>query len=121
MNGTSFHAANLVLAMALELIAFAAVGYGASHLTDSTALGALLAAAAVLTSVVLWGLFAAPRARYRHPLGVLAVKALIFAAAAVAPAVNGHPILGIALGSAVALKALALVGTWERDQASRRA
>ncbi|MFC9296113.1 DUF2568 domain-containing protein [Streptomyces sp. NPDC057011] len=47
--------------------------------------GVLLGTATAAAAALLWGLFAAPRARYEVPLPVvLAVKALVFGAAALA-------------------------------------
>lgn len=111
MSTRPFVAANLALALALELAAFSAVGYGAFHLAGSTLAGLVLAAGAVIGSAVLWGLFAAPRAPRRHPLALITVKTLAFGAGSAALAINGHPILGVLLGTAVALNALALHGT----------
>ena len=108
MSAKLFVGANLALALVLELSAFAALGYGAFHLADSAELGVVLAAAAVLVSAVLWGLFAAPRARHRSPWGVLGVKVVVFAAGTAALLLDGHLLLGVVMGAAVALNALAL-------------
>jgi hypothetical protein len=111
MSTWPFVAANLAVALALELAAFSAVGYGAFHLAGSIPAGLVLSAAAVIGSTVLWGLFAAPRARHRHPLAVITVKAFVFGGGSAALTLNGHATLGVVLGSVVALNALALNGT----------
>ena len=111
MSARLFVGANLALALVLELSAFAALGYGAFHLADSAEPGVALAVAAVLGSAVLWGLFAAPRARHRSLPGVLGVKVVVFAAGTAGLVFDGHLLLGVVMGAAVALNALALHGT----------
>ncbi|MFE2250149.1 YrdB family protein [Streptomyces lavendulae] len=81
----AFRPANDLLAFLLEvaaLLALAVWGYEwGGHLVVGAVLGAVVAGAAA----VLWGAFAAPRARYPVPLpAVLAVKALVFGSAALA-------------------------------------
>ncbi|MGO4461457.1 YrdB family protein [Streptomyces sp. M-16] len=81
----AFRQANELLAFLLEvaaLLALAVWGYEwGGHLVVGALLGAVVAGAAA----VLWGAFAAPRARYRVPLpAVLAVKAVVFGSAALA-------------------------------------
>ncbi|MCW2916472.1 MAG: hypothetical protein JWN52_4540 [Actinomycetia bacterium] len=56
----------------------------------------VLGVGAPLVAAVLWGLFAAPKAKFKVPLaGVLLVKALVFGAAAVALYALGRHGLGI--------------------------
>lgn len=111
MSTKPFVGANLALAFLLEVAAFAALGYGAYHLADETALGIVSAVVAVLLAAVLWGAFAAPRAKYRRPGAVLAVKVLVFVAGVVALIGNGHLLLGVILGVAIAGNAVALRGS----------
>jgi hypothetical protein len=89
--------ANEVLAFVVELLALAALGYWGLKLR-----GVFLGIALPVLAIVLWGLFAAPRARYRIPLaGQLAVKALVFGASVVGLFATGHPVLGTVFGAVV--------------------
>ncbi|WP_395366261.1 YrdB family protein [Streptomyces sp. YH02] len=79
------HALNEVLAFLLELAALAVLAWWGWESAESIAPRLLLAVAAPTAAAVLWGLFAAPKARFRVPVaGVLAVKALVFGAAVAA-------------------------------------
>ncbi|MBP2586400.1 hypothetical protein J3A78_006878 [Streptomyces sp. PvR006] len=79
------HPLNEVLAFLLELAALAVLARWGWGSAESIAPRLLLAVAAPVAAAVLWGLFAAPKARFRVSLaGVLAVKALVFGAAAAA-------------------------------------
>lgn len=83
------------LAFLLEVLALVALGYWGWHTGSGTPVKVLLVIGVPLLAAVLWGLFAAPRARFRVPLGaVLAVKALVFGAATAALYATGHPVLG---------------------------
>jgi hypothetical protein len=81
--------ANDALAFFLELLALAALAY------LGWTLGSWPAAIALpLIAIVLWWLFAAPRARITVPLAVkLAVKTLVFGGAAVGLFATGHVVL----------------------------
>jgi hypothetical protein len=82
--------ANEVLAFVVELVALGVLGYWGLK-----AGGVVLAAALPVAAAVLWGLFAAPRARYKVPLAVqLAVKVVVFGASIVGLLATGHPVLG---------------------------
>ncbi|MEE1816094.1 YrdB family protein [Streptomyces sp. SP18ES09] len=84
--------ANEGLAFLLELAALAALAWWGWEATENTAPRLLLAVAAPALAAVVWGLFAAPKARFRVPLAaVLLVKALVFGTAALAPAGLGRP------------------------------
>ncbi|MFD6418948.1 YrdB family protein [Streptomyces sp. NPDC060194] len=107
------HAINEGLAFVLELIAFAALARWGWASVDATALALLLAVAAPGAAIVLWGAFAAPRARVPLPLaGVLAVKAVVFGAAALALLAVGRP--AWALGFAVVVTVNTLLATLDR-------
>ncbi|MGW0389556.1 YrdB family protein [Streptomyces sp. NPDC003042] len=87
----AFALLNDALAFLLEvaaLFALAVWGYRqGGGLVGGVLLGTVVAAAAAL----LWGAFAAPKSRYDVPLpAVLAVKAVVFGAAALALAGLGH-------------------------------
>ena len=88
-----WYGANEVLAFLLELAALGFLswwGFGAGH---QGALRILLGVGTPLLACVVWGLFAAPRARLRPRLPlVLVVKALVFGGGAAALYGVGHPV-----------------------------
>lgn len=78
----------------LVLVALCAWGLSTGHGPEPIVLG--IGAPAV--AAVIWGLFAAPRAKFPLPLaGTLAVKAVVFAAAVAALISLGLPVLAVAL------------------------
>ena len=88
------HVANEALAFLLELAMLAALGCWGATTGGSAAVHVLLGVGAPLTAVVVWGLFAAPKARIRLPMaGVVAVKALAFGSAVMAIAAMGRDCL----------------------------
>jgi len=90
------HGANEALAFLLELVMLAALAWWGVKTGTSVTARVLLGAGAPLAAAVVWGLFAAPRARIRLPMaGVLAVKVLAFGAAAAAIYAVGQHWLGI--------------------------
>jgi len=90
------HGANEALAFLLELVMLATLAWWGVKTGTSVAARVLLGAGAPLAAAVVWGLFAAPRARIRLPMaGVLAVKVLAFGAAAAAIYAVGQHWLGI--------------------------
>jgi hypothetical protein len=80
-SSPAFRGINLALAFSLELAALAALGYWGYCTGNSTFTSLLLGIGIPLIAAILWGLFAAPRARYPNPLLKVAVKALVFGAA----------------------------------------
>jgi hypothetical protein len=111
------HAANEALAFLLEIIALTALGWWGLR-TGGPAAHVVLGVGAPLLAAVIWGLFAAPRARMRLPLaGVLAVKVLVYAAATAALSGVGHPALAMAF-AVMAAASTALV-TADRRAAIR--
>ncbi|MFI1814582.1 YrdB family protein [Streptomyces sp. NPDC020422] len=116
----SLHVLNEGLAFLLELAALALLAWWGWQSTPTTVPRLLLAVAAPTAAAVLWGLFAAPKARIRLPLsGILAVKALVFGAATGALYALGRPGGALAFGLvAVANTALA---TLDRRAATHRA
>ena len=105
----SLYTANEIAAFLLEivvLVVLAIWGFSAGHGAASVLLGI----AAPVLAAVIWGLFAAPRARFPLPLaGTLAVKAVVFAAAVAALAGLGQVLLAVVL--AVVLVANTVVAT----------
>jgi hypothetical protein len=80
-SSSAFRGLNLALAFLLELVALAALGYWGYCTGNSTFTSLLLGIGIPLIAAFLWGLFAAPRARYPNPLLKIAVKALVFGTA----------------------------------------
>ncbi|MGH7434055.1 MAG: YrdB family protein [Polyangiaceae bacterium] len=114
----ALHAVNETIAFVLELIMLFALGWWGAKTGSTWAVSALLAAGAPLAAAILWGLFAAPKARIRLPMaGVLAVKAAAFGAAVAASYALGlHAYAG--LFAAVSLVNTALAA-FDRDAAMR--
>jgi hypothetical protein len=79
------HAANEALAFLLELAMLAGLAWWGASRDASLISRVLLAVAAPVAAAVVWGLFAAPRARVRMPVaGVLVIKAVAFVLTAIA-------------------------------------
>jgi hypothetical protein len=95
--------ANLALKFVLELVAIAGFAiWGAS--VDGTALAVLLAIGTPVLAAVLWGAFAAPRAKRRLPARTrIPFELCVFALAAFALALSGNA--GVATAFAVAVAA----------------
>ncbi|WP_234543544.1 YrdB family protein [Streptomyces shenzhenensis] len=93
-----WYGANEVLAFLIELATLGFLGwwgFGAGH---QGALRILLGVGTPLLACVVWGLFAAPRARLRPRLPlVLMVKALVFGGGAAALYGVGHPVAASAV------------------------
>ncbi|MEV6246140.1 YrdB family protein [Streptomyces sp. NPDC051742] len=117
---TPLHVFNEGLAFLLELAALAVLAWWGWESAENLALRWVLAVAAPAVAAVVWGLFAAPKARIRLPIaGVLVVKALVFGAAAVALHDLGRPVWAVVFAS-VTLVNTALA-TADRRAAMRRA
>lgn len=100
------HLVNELLAFLLELVAFGLLAVWGFHVGDSTAVHVVLGLGAPAAAIVLWGVFAAPRARFPLPMaGVLLVKAVVFGAATAA----GYAFYGT--GLAVIVGVLFLLNT----------
>ena len=96
--------ANEALALALELGALAALCYWGVAVGQNTAAKILLGIGCPAIAAVVWGLFAAPSARVKLPLvGVLAVKAIVFASAAAALFSAGHGVLAFVFSTLVVM------------------
>jgi hypothetical protein len=105
------HLANEGLAFLLELAMVAGLAWWGSQAVSGIAGRVALAILAPAAAVIIWALLAAPRARIRLPLpGVLAVKAMVFAGAAVAVYSMGQHALAIVFAVVTAVNtALAAV------------
>jgi hypothetical protein len=107
--------ANLALAFVLELAALLAVGSWAFGIDAGTAVQLLGAVVAITGFVVLWGVFAAPKARYRLAGGPRAVFEVVwFGTAAVLAAIGGHTTFAFAL-ALLALVNRVLLRTWHQQ------
>ena len=96
----ALHAANETLAFLLEVLMLLALAWWGARSGSTTASAVLFGAAAPVAAAIVWGLFAAPKARIRLPLtGILAVKAVAFACAAAAIYALGHPAAGAAFAA----------------------
>ncbi|MHA6759960.1 YrdB family protein [Streptacidiphilus sp. PAMC 29251] len=108
------HAVNEGLAFLLELAAFAAMAWWGFGTGGNLLLQLLLGLGAPAVAIVLWGLIAAPKARWKVPLpGVLLLKAAVFGGAALCLYALGHHVLAVAF-ALVALANTALA-TADRD------
>jgi hypothetical protein len=113
---------NLALKFVLELAALAAFGYWGASVADG-ATAVLVAIGLPVAVAVLWGTFAAPRARRRLPLRMRAPFELgVFALAALALWAAGSPTLALAFAAVAAVNALLLTGfgQWEARSALER-
>ena len=100
------HAVNEGLAFLLELAAFTILAWWGFSTGSGVAVHLLLGLGTPAAAMVLWGLVAAPKARFRVPLpGVLLLKAVVFGGATACLAVLGDD------GWAIAFGLVALVNT----------
>ncbi|MER6114854.1 YrdB family protein [Streptomyces sp. NPDC001743] len=117
-SGRPWWAANELLAFVVEVAALACLfrwGYG---LGDGVLVQLLLGAAVAAIAATLWGLFAAPRARFRLPLaGVLAVKAVVLGGGAFGLYAVGHPAAALVM-AVVVVANTALAETFRRRPAA---
>lgn len=114
LAGRPWLVANELLAFLLELAALGALCWWGSSVGSGLALHLLLGLGTPALAAVLWGWFAAPRARVKLPLaGVLAVKTLVLGGGALAVYGVGHPAAAIVF-AVVLLVNTALVETYRR-------
>ena len=91
-----YRAINLGLAFLLEVAALAALCWWGFHLSGPTWLNVLLGLGAPVVAAIVWGLFAAPRARFKLSMAsTLLVKAAVFGCATAALIGSGQAVLGI--------------------------
>ncbi|MEV5970499.1 YrdB family protein [Streptomyces sp. NPDC051921] len=116
---TPLHVVNEGLAFLLELAALAALGWWGWQSADGVVLRLVLAVAAPAAAAVLWGLFAAPKARIAVPLpGILVVKALVFGAAVAALYAMGWHTAAVVFGLVVVVNTT--LATADRRAATHR-
>lgn len=95
----SLHIANEALAFLMELVALALLAVWGFKTGSNVAVHVLLGLGAPVLMVVVWGAFAAPRARFQLPMaGVLAVKAAVFGAATAAGFAAGWHAFAVVFG-----------------------
>jgi hypothetical protein len=113
MISRGLYLANESFAFVLEIAALAALGWrGFAH---DGFIRVVLGLGTPLLAAVIWGLFAAPKATVRLPLpAVLAVKAVVFGAAALALYAVGHPVLAAVFAVVVVLNTTAATVTRHR-------
>ncbi|WP_405665159.1 YrdB family protein [Streptomyces sp. NBC_01166] len=100
LRGRPWFAANELLAFVLEIVAIGALARWGFTAPEGTAASVALGIGAPVAAVVLWGLFAAPRARIPLPLaGVLAVKTVVLGGGAAAVYGTGHPVAAVVLAA----------------------
>jgi hypothetical protein len=113
---SSLRGANLAVKFILELAAIAAFAYWGASL-DGVLVSVIVAIAAPASAIVLWGLFAAPRASRRLPTWARVPFELgVFALAAAALVAVDWPAAAIVFGAVAILNAVLLTGLdqWER-------
>ncbi|TYC15131.1 DUF2568 domain-containing protein [Actinomadura syzygii] len=100
------HAANEGLAFLLEVVAIVALAWWGFSTGGNVLVNVVLGVGAPLAAILLWGTFAAPKARYKVALPfVLMVKAVVFGAGALALYGVDRP------GWAIAFAVVAFVNT----------
>ena len=108
-------AANLALKFVLELAAIALLATWGSR-TGHGVTSVVLAVAAPIAMIIIWGLWAAPRASRRLPDRLrIPLELTIFAAAGVLAYLSGLHVAAIAFGVVAAINAVALslLDQWE--------
>ena len=114
----ALHVGNEALAFLIELVMLAALGWWGAGSSEARIVRVLLGIGSPLAAAVVWGLFAAPKARIRLPLaGVLGVKGVAFAGATAAIASRGRP--SLAIGFAVVALINTTIATIDRGAAMR--
>jgi hypothetical protein len=93
---------NEAVAFVVELAALGALGWWGFAAGDGVAPRLLLGIGAPVVAAVVWGMFAAPRARFRPPLvGVLVVKAVVLGCGVYAVHAVGHSMAAVFFGVVV--------------------
>jgi hypothetical protein len=108
------HVLNEGLAFLLEIAAIAALAWWGFTTGGNLLARIVLGVGAPVAAMILWGLFAAPRARFKVALPlVLLVKAVVFGAGALALHGVGHP--AAAIGFAVIALLNTALATADRE------
>lgn len=94
------------VAFVSELAALAALAFWGATVPDAVVLKVVAGVGLPLVAAVLWGLFAAPKARIRRAPLVVATKVVVFGSAAIALVATSHPVLAAVLAVAGLLGSL---------------
>lgn len=114
------HVLNEGLAFILEIAALGALAWWGFATGGNVGVHIVLGIGTPVAAMVLWGMFAAPRARFKVALPlVLLVKAAVFGAGALALYGVDHPALAIAFAVVAVLNTA--LATLDRDAAFRAA
>ena len=101
-DGRWWYTANELLAFLLELAAIACLGWWGFSVGHNEVVRVLLGVGTPVVAIVLWSLFAAPKARLRPPLPlVLVVKALVLGGSAAAVYGVGHSLAAVVMAVVV--------------------
>ncbi|GAA1309270.1 hypothetical protein GCM10009647_031330 [Streptomyces sanglieri] len=101
-TGPAWLLANELLAFVVEVAALAALAWWGFVNGDGVAARLLLGIGAPAVAALIWGMFAAPRARFRPPLaGVLLVKAVVLGGGVYAVHAVGHSVSAVFFGVVV--------------------
>ncbi|MEU9204379.1 YrdB family protein [Streptomyces sp. NPDC048332] len=120
MAGHPWWAANEVLAFFVELAALGCLFWWGFSLGDTPFVQFPLGFGVLAIAIALWGMFAAPRARFRLPLsGVLAVKTVVLGGGALALYGVGHPVASVVMAVVVVVNT-SLAETFRRRPAPTR-
>ena len=107
--------ANLALSFLLELVAIGAFAYWGFTATTTTPLNVALAVGLAVVSIVLWGIFAAPKSTRRlRGNALLVFKLVFFALAVLALILAGSVALAIVFAVLVVVN-LILAYTWDQE------
>jgi hypothetical protein len=97
-----YRTVNLGLAFLLELAALAAFSWWGFHASGANWLNVVLGVGAPVVAAIVWGLFAAPRAKYQlSTVSTFAVKVIVFGAATAALIASGQLVIGIVFAAVV--------------------
>jgi Protein of unknown function (DUF2568) len=100
--GDVYRTVNLGLAFLLEVAALAAFCWWGFHVSGATWLKVVLGIGAPVIAAIVWGLFAAPRAKYQlSTVSTFAVKVIVFGGATAALIASGQLVLGIVFAAVV--------------------
>ncbi|MEV1037558.1 DUF2568 domain-containing protein [Streptomyces sp. NPDC050204] len=100
--GRPWFMVNEAVAFVVELAALAALAWWGFATGGGMAGQLLLGVGAPVVAAVVWGMFAAPRARFRPPLvGVLVVKAVVLGCGVYAVHAVGHSVGAVFFGVVV--------------------
>jgi hypothetical protein len=112
---TALKTANLALAFLLELVAIGAFAYFGFTAGGSTIINIVLGIGLAVVSIVLWGIFAAPKSTRRlKGTALLVFKLVFFALAALALFAAGSTTLAVVFAALVMIN-LILAYAWEQE------